>query len=83
MTAGKGIEHSEMFPLLNTTSHNPLELFQIWINLPASHKLVQPHFTMMWAEHIPRHTFRDAESRSVVVVTIAGELTGTHPVLPF
>ncbi len=34
MTAGKGIQHAEMFPLVNQDSPNPLELFQIWLNLP-------------------------------------------------
>ena len=32
LTAGKGVVHSEMFPLLKTDEANPLELFQIWIN---------------------------------------------------
>ena len=38
MTAGKGIVHSEMFPLIKTTENNPTELFQIWLNLPAQDK---------------------------------------------
>ena len=29
MTAGKGVQHSEMFPLLSREGDNPLELFQI------------------------------------------------------
>mgnify|MGYP001949696475 CR=1 FL=1 len=33
MTAGKGILHSEMFPLLNQETDNPLELFQIWLTI--------------------------------------------------
>ncbi len=59
VTAGKGIQHSEMFPLLNATEPNPLELFQIWLNLPARNKMVEPHFTMLWNERIPRLQHRD------------------------
>ncbi|MGB5371347.1 MAG: pirin family protein [Flavobacteriaceae bacterium] len=53
MTAGKGVQHCEMFPLLNTESGNTLELFQIWLNLPKKNKLVAPHFAMLWHEDIP------------------------------
>ncbi len=53
MTAGRGVQHSEMFPLLNTASENELVLFQIWLNLSAVNKLVEPHFKMLWHEDIP------------------------------
>src|SRR5919112_1973907 len=53
LTAGKGIVHSEMFPLLDQKKPNPLELFQIWLNLPRADKLVDPFFTMFWEGDIP------------------------------
>jgi redox-sensitive bicupin YhaK (pirin superfamily) len=57
LTAGRGIVHSEMFPLLDTRRPNPLELFQIWLNLPARSKMADPHFTMFWAGDIPHRFF--------------------------
>jgi quercetin 2,3-dioxygenase len=68
MTAGKGIVHAEMFPLLNSKSSNHLELFQIWMNLPAAEKMVEPHFAMLWAEDIPSVLF--AKDGSVLEVRI-------------
>jgi redox-sensitive bicupin YhaK (pirin superfamily) len=72
LTAGAGIVHAEMFPLLERQAPNPLELFQIWMNLPAADKLVPPHFSMLWAERIPRRVFRDAGGRETEVTVIAG-----------
>jgi redox-sensitive bicupin YhaK (pirin superfamily) len=76
VTAGSGIVHSEMFPLLDPEHPNPVELFQIWLNLPKSDKMVAPHFTMLWSRDIPVLRQRDAEERSVEATVIAGELFG-------
>ena len=76
LTAGSGVVHSEMFPLLGAAAPNPLELFQIWLNLPVSHKMVPPHFTMFWSEKIPRHVSTDTQGRHTEVAVIAGQLKG-------
>jgi redox-sensitive bicupin YhaK (pirin superfamily) len=73
LTAGKGIVHAEMFPLLRTDQPNPLELFQIWLNLPADSKMVEPHFTMFWSQNIPRRRFVDEAGHATEVVLIAGD----------
>jgi len=76
LTAGRGIVHSEMFPLVDPDGPNPLELFQIWLNLPRENKLVDPHFSMLWSETIPRSVVRDAAGRGTEVTVVAGSLDG-------
>ena len=82
MTAGKGIVHSEMFPLLEPSRKNPLELFQIWLNLPSADKLVAPHFAMLWDHLIPRHAVRDAEGRTTEITVFAGKIADAIPPSP-
>jgi hypothetical protein len=74
MTAGKGVQHSEMFPLLSEEQENPMELFQIWLNLPAKSKMVEPHFKMLWRDQIPHFKHKDASGKNTVVEVIAGQL---------
>ncbi len=74
MTAGAGLQHSEMFPLLNKNSANPLELFQIWLNLPKAKKFARPFYTMLWTEDIPVFTEKDNNNRKTEVTVIAGKL---------
>jgi hypothetical protein len=76
LTAGAGIVHSEMFPLLDPERPNPVELFQIWINLPASDKLAAPHFEMLWAEDIPLVGHIDGSGQEVETTIVAGTLDG-------
>ena len=82
LTAGKGIVHSEMFPLLETGQANPLELFQIWLNLPARSKMAEPHFTMLWAEDIPHRFFESGDGAVTEVAVIAGMLEQAEPIAP-
>lgn len=77
MTAGGGVQHSEMFPLLSAERDNTMELFQIWLNLPRRSKMVAPHFAMFWSEKIPK-----LEKDGVDVRVIAGAFEGLSPLAP-
>ena len=76
LTAGDGIVHSEMFPLIERGAPNPVELFQIWLNLPGEDKRAPPHFTMLWSRDIPRRVFTDDAGRTTEVALVAGQLDG-------
>ena len=73
MTAGKGVQHSEMFPLLNEDKGNPMLLFQIWLNLPKKSKMVDPHFKMLWNEDIPIHSFKDKNDKKISIKLVSGD----------
>ncbi|SEJ77081.1 hypothetical protein SAMN05192553_11231 [Cyclobacterium xiamenense] len=74
MTAGRGVMHSEMFPLLDEKKKNELHLFQIWLNLPQAKKQVPAHFKMMWKEEIPVAVVRDELGKQTQFKLIAGKL---------
>ncbi len=77
MTAGAGVQHSEMFPLLNTEKENPLEFFQIWLNLAKKDKFVAPHFAMLWKEDIPV-----IKSKTATIKIIAGTYNNVNACQP-
>ncbi len=79
MTAGRGVQHSEMFPLLHTKRKNKVELFQIWLNLPRAKKMVEPHFTMFWNEKIPQIKL---DSGKVNLTLVAGKFDGHKSLSP-
>ncbi|KAJ1444462.1 RmlC-like cupin domain-containing protein [Pelagophyceae sp. CCMP2097] len=74
MTAGSGISHCEMMPLLDRSNPNPLELFQVWFNLPRASKGAPATFKMLWGEDMPALTVDGA-----VVRVVAGSLPGVVP----
>ena len=77
LTTGSGIQHSEMFPLLEQDQGNTLHLFQIWLNLPPRSKMVDAHFGMLWNEEIPTIEYPGA-----TVDVIAGSLDGQDAPAP-
>lgn len=44
MTAGRGLEHAELSPEAFMREGGPLEILQLWVNLPARLKWVEPRY---------------------------------------
>ncbi len=82
MTAGKGVQHSEMFPLIHEEKENHLEIFQIWLNLPKASKMVEPHFKMLWNKNIPLIKSNDSHGKMTEINLIAGRLDKIHALEP-
>jgi len=68
MTAGSGIIHQEM---PHKDENDPkLAGFQLWANLPASHKMMEPRYREVKKEQIPEVSIND----KVKLKIIAGEI---------
>ena len=83
MTAGAGVLHAEMFPLVHDDQPNRTELFQLWLNLPRANKMAEPNYVMQWAEQIPVLRQTDDAGRTATITVYAGALEGVDkPVAP-
>jgi len=68
MTAGRGIVHSEM----PEQQDGLLAGYQLWINLPAAHKMAQPAYQEHGAAQIPEETRAGASVRVIAGTTSQG-----------
>lgn len=82
MTAGSGLQHAEMFPLVHKDKENPLHLFQVWLNLPKKDKFVDPHYKMLWAEDIPIIDELDKNHKKINIRIISGKYKNTKALDP-
>ncbi len=82
MTAGAGVQHAEMMPLVNRDAPNFLHLFQIWLNLPAADKMARAAFKMFWAEEIPEVRHVDGHGRVTEAHVVAGRLGDAEGLTP-
>jgi redox-sensitive bicupin YhaK (pirin superfamily) len=53
MTAGSGLIHAEVSPEAFKQSGGPLELLQLWINLPGALKMSPPRYVGLQVDQIP------------------------------
>lgn len=74
MTAGKGLIHSETSSDDFKRNGGPLEILQLWINLPASLKMSPPNYTGLQKNEITNHT---SDNGKVEAHIVSGEW-GNH-----
>ena len=79
MTAGSGLVHEEVSPERFKRSGGPMEILQLWINLPARLKMTAPAYTGVQRDAIPAIT--GDEGRATVNL-ISGQWQGqTGPIV--
>ena len=74
MTAGRGIVHAEVSPRAFLESGGPIEILQLWVNLPSRLKMSEPAYTGLQREDIPALPL---DGGKVTMNLIAGEWEGT------
>ncbi|NTS40379.1 pirin family protein [Flavisolibacter sp. BT320] len=80
MTAGKGLIHAEVSSEQFKNLGGPLEILQLWVNLPAKHKLAEPAYTGLQKEEIPSLAL---DGGKVTLHPVSGDWKGTKgPVQP-
>jgi len=73
MTAASGILHEEFHSHEFTKTGGTLEMVQLWVNLPAKHKMAKPGYQTLLDADIPSVDLPDSAGR---VRVIAGEFDG-------
>jgi hypothetical protein len=73
MTAGSGILHEEFHSQAFTREGGTLEMVQLWVNLPAAHKMTEPGYQAISARDIPEVSLAEGVGS---LRAIAGEYAG-------
>ncbi len=74
MTAGKGLIHAEESSEKFKKEGGELEILQLWVNLPAKYKMVEPKYTGLQKEDIPKV---ETDNGKVVIDAVSGTWKGT------
>jgi redox-sensitive bicupin YhaK (pirin superfamily) len=82
MTAGRGLVHAELSPREFMQAGGPLEILQLWVNLPPSLKMTAPRYVGLQRDQIPVLELEGGGSHAPVrVQLISGRLGGvTGPI---
>ena len=75
MTAGKGLIHAEVSSEEFKKNGGELEILQLWVNLPAKYKMVEPAYTGLAKQDIPSI---ELDNGKVVIDVVSGNWGGTN-----
>src|SRR4051812_4803113 len=67
MTAGSGLIHAEISSPEFKAKGGPLEILQLWVNLPAKYKMTPPKYVGLQAEDIPTVNYDNAEATAHIL----------------
>jgi redox-sensitive bicupin YhaK (pirin superfamily) len=81
MTAGSGLVHAEISPEAFRRTGGPLEILQLWLNLPPALKMTAPRYVGLQADQIPVHELDDGRVRLALIAGELGEDQGPIPSL--
>jgi len=77
MTAGSGLIHAELSPAAFKRDGGPMEILQLWVNLPSRLKMTTPNYVGLQAADLPTFTTKEG----VTVEPVSGEWLGvTAPI---
>lgn len=83
MTAGAGILHEEFHSPAFTQTGGALEMIQLWVNLPARHKMAVPGYQALVSDEIPNVALPDnVGSLRVIAGDYQGNLGPAHTFSP-
>ncbi|TGE09455.1 pirin family protein [Hymenobacter fodinae] len=74
MTAGRGLIHAEISSPEFKRQGGPLEILQLWVNLPAKDKMVEPRYIGLQEPEIPTVTL---DNDRVTIQAVSGNWAGT------
>jgi len=73
MTAGSGLIHAELSPAAFKRDGGPMEILQLWVNLPSRLKMTAPAYVGLQAADIPTFT---TDNGRVTVEPVSGSWGG-------
>lgn len=77
MTAGSGLVHAELSPASFKQAGGPLEILQLWVNLPSRLKMTTPNYLGLQGAEIPK-----VEAGGATIEVVSGEVAGVSGPFP-